>query len=242
MGKENMEEKSAMERLDYYCDNTEVALGDLYLFEFTDKRKITFYYPSSDVIEAHPNFLFDDNKNKGNVHIFPADIKLAELCSKVNNEKMKEIFKCIKEKVPMNNEENKDKYKYNGIISYSRKESGWEKIVNSTSYKNAGHLFAYLQVIGDLSGTRYDLVFDRFFFDHDRVSCILLCFQIKMYPKGDEPKSIECYPHTPYDSEGNKHYYNLDVDIHSDAETIAEKFLEFVKEKEEEKAQKKEEH
>lgn len=216
--KEKIEIERLEERLQKYCRCTEVALGDLYLYEFSNKKRIPFYYPSIAAIEKHSGILCGGKF--GNVHMVPYDIELAELCADIVHEKYKRIGEYIEEEIKKN---------YDGKIISKGTDPGKISILNETDYEKANYLFSYLSV--SCNNTKYDLVFNRFFKDEsNQINCILLCFQIKMYNKNKtEPPSIKNYPHTPYNEEGNATYYNFGADIlYSSDQEIAEKFLKFV--------------
>lgn len=214
----------------------ELKAGNLYLLEYDEENIIPQAKDSDRLVD----------KTSGNFHLYPSNIKLEEFCSKVIEKKLEDIKDYIK-----NHEENiiiekYKKYRKEKCIAECRIKKPYSK------GKYAGmHLFNYLKVFGE--NTTYDLTGIRFFIDqNDQVNCILLCFQIEICgseSNKDGKTGIKKYPHTPYDGEGNERYYNLDkdsegnkIDINSDAEKIAEAFLNFVLEKETGKAQKKEEH
>ena len=213
-----MAKKGEIKKLTF--DREQTQLGNIYLYEYADNRRIPTYYPPAKVIL--------DNVT-GNVHMLPYDINFAELCSKIIKEKGSKIFKLIEKELL----EDEKKEKYKGIQPKKGIYQASMKILKEPPYK---YLFSYLSVIGN-SDTRYDLIFDRFFIYNNQVNCILLCFQIKMYKENEkekEPPSIEYYPNMSPDGKimENGVYYNLDVDIHQPEEKIAEEFLAFVLKKE----------
>lgn len=213
-----MGEKQLLRELDEYCKGKDM-LGNLYLFELSPTREIPIYLPLPEIITekpSHPKIPFD--RNTGNVHMIPADHKIAELCASIIEEKYDSISHFIVDKIE---------------LKPTKPEN--IRILNKTPYEDSKYLFAYVGVYG--KETEYDLVFNRFFVDdNNHVNCILLCPQIKMYERGNEPKSIEYYPDTSKPDKGNTVYYNLDVDIHDSSEKIAKAFLEFVRKKENERA------
>ena len=227
-----MGEKQLLRELDeYFCEHTGKKLGDLYLF--APKKKMAMFLPPLEAVKKSA-ILFDSTR--GNVHMIPKDISLAEKYSTCIVGKREEILKSI-EVIKL--EDDKKQYAGIGKPIKSRSAAMFSKSPYSEvkKYGGAKDLFAFFGVISEETGTQYDLVFNRFFVDdNNRVNCILLCPQIKMYERGNEPKSIEYYPDTSKPDKGNTVYYNLDVDIHDSSEKIAKAFLEFVRKKENERA------
>lgn len=209
----------------------EVTLGNLYLYEFSDKRKIEPLYQPLPEEKLYSKIPYDSKT--GNAHIIPSDINLAVLSANVICEKRTKINNYIKELAKSE--------AYRHIISPDKKPPSPGIILNKTPYVEAKHLFSYLGVT--VKNRRYDLVFNRFFFDgNNQVNCILLCFQIEMYDincgeksnKRSEPPKTKNYPQTPQDGEGNEAYYNFEVNIHSSEQEIAKAFLKFICDKEKE--------
>jgi hypothetical protein len=233
-----MRKNSSIKIADGYCKSKKVALGDLYLFKYNPERKIDLYHPTLTEITRSPSILCDLKMQ--NVHMLPNDVELAELCSNIVFDKYNKIREFIEKKIEIVN---------NDKIDLKRKTTspGNITVLNGTKYEKAKYLFSYLGVKCKntsengidqrLTESHYDLVFNRFFVDGSNtlVNCILLCFQIKTYCISNyckEPKSKENYPQTSSDGEGNSIYYNFEVDIHLSEEEIANRFINFVLDRE----------
>lgn len=213
--------------------NLEVKLGNLYLDAVSEEKKTAFFNPSKEILRKQPAILYDSGS--GNVHMIPQDPEIAKKYSDVIKKKCKEILVEIKNKLKYENME------YHSKIKNEKKRIVPAKILKGTLYENSGFLFSFLSV--SYNDTKYDLVFNRFFFDNDnKLNCILPCFQIKVYDKNkSEPPSIGFYPNISSDKEQwskKDVYYNFDVGINEPEDKIAEKFLKFVIETEEKEKEK----
>ena len=243
--------KNEMELFEKYCEKIGVTFGNLYVREDPVATiEIEFYHSTEYERNKKQSFLYDCKS--GNVHMFPYDKECALSCAKTVNNKWQEIKSIIKstdeiniiiDKIDQIPEEIRKKYK-NKIIHKVTKP--WAiSAFKGTDYDNAKYLFTHSCVV--CNNTVYDLGFNRFYFDNDnRVNCILLCFQIKVYEKNEkneknekEPRSIDFYPKTPFATDKEKWrieevYYNFDEEsIYSSAKDIAKALLKFVIETEE---------
>lgn len=224
-----MEEKNEMELFDKYCEKKGVSFGKLFFDDFEKnpiERKEKNFCQSKKAIEKD-NLLFDDKT--GNVHMIPECPDIVEKCVGFIIKKRDEIKKSI--------EKNK-KYADNADRIHIKKVNGRDSLFSVIDYENVKYLFSCLRLTYNKK-TNYDLSFIRFFFDNDnKVNCILPCFQIDVW---DEELGIKPYPDISADRAWGETrickrvYYNFDVGINEPEDKIAEKFLKFVIETEEEK-------
>ncbi len=220
----NMKEKIEMESFEDYCKRIGVSFGNLYSHDIDNKVKL--YISTDEERKRKPELLYD--KATGNVHMTPDDLILAEQRSKDIEKIGTDILHYIKEEI-----EKEECYQN---INCKRKRLSQAKIFDGTDFKNCKFLFSYVRVI--CNNTKYDLVFNRFYFDeNDRVNCILLCPQIEMYneslngsKKRDKSPKTKNYPKASDENRWNEDYtyYNFGVDLYSPSKDIAKAFLDFV--------------
>lgn len=203
-------------------NNTEIKITDDYkvgkLYLLNQEYELSAYDPIDKDMEKLPSFIYD--KNSHNVHIFPLDIALANSCSDFVAKKRSSIFEEIK----VIDESLIRKNKRGGVDG-----GGSAGKYKETAFANSNKLFQFIPL--RYKNLNYDLIFIRFFKDDTSVSCILNCFQLKIY-EGKEPAALENYPRHGDDSmlyDGESVYYNFPVDFNEPAKVVAIKLIRFIK-------------